>query len=65
MKDSAYPKLLGFLKLLPKNDFTIYDDNEFIDEQEKEEVRRMNQMIDQGDFSEFEDHEIIKRDLHS
>lgn len=63
MKDNVYQTLLDFLKLLPKSDFTIYDD-ENIDEEEKKEIRRLNQMINNNDLNEFEDYEAMKRDLY-
>jgi hypothetical protein len=54
IEDSAYKTVVDFLKLLPKNLFTIYDDSIIADE-EKKEIKRLNKMIDEGNLSEFRD----------
>lgn len=63
MQDSAYKTFLNFLKLLPKSEFKIYDDSDFIDKNEKAEIDELNKMIDNNDFSEFKDFSEIDKDV--
>ena len=59
IEDSAYKTVVDFLKLLPKNLFTIYDDSIIADEETKE-IKRLNKMIDEGNLSEFRDFDELQ-----
>lgn len=64
ISDKVYKTFRNFLNLLPKDSFTIYeDDPDELTAEEKKEYYSVQKKIEKGDFSDFEDWDKIKDEL--
>jgi hypothetical protein len=62
IEDNTYKTILDFIKLLPENRCRILDEDE-LSTDERQHIQHCLAQIEQGDYSEFEDWETIKKRL--
>lgn len=62
VEDTAYQTILDFIKLLPENRCHILDEPELLTD-EQQHIQRCLTQIQQGDYSEFDDWEMVKNTL--
>jgi hypothetical protein len=60
IEDSSYNTLLNFINNLPKNVCRVLDDDDSLNQQESAHIQKMMMQIEQGDYSEFVDWDIVK-----
>jgi hypothetical protein len=60
IEDSSYNTLLNFINNLPKNVCRVLDDDDSLSQQESAHIQKMMMQIEQGDYSEFVDWDIVK-----
>lgn len=62
IEDNCYPALLGFIEGLPKNQCRVMNDDT-LSSNEIKQIEIMIKQIDDGDYSDFEDWEMVKTRL--
>lgn len=62
VEENSYQTILDFIKLLPKNQCRIINDDE-LSHQETQFIQKTIAQIQKNDYSEFEDWETVKTRL--
>jgi hypothetical protein len=62
IEDNTYQTILDFIKLLPENRCRVLDEDE-LSTDEHQHIQHCLAQIEQGDYSEFEDWETVKKRL--
>lgn len=62
IEDNTYQTILDFIKLLPENRCRVLDEDE-LSTDEHQHIQQCLAQIEQGDYSEFEDWETVKKRL--
>jgi hypothetical protein len=60
--DNSYQTVLAFIKLLPNNRCRVLEDDE-LSADEHQHIRECITQIQQGNYSEFDDGEVVKKQL--
>ena len=60
VEDSSYQIILDFIKLLPKNRCTVLEMDDMLSREENIHIQHCLAQIEQGDYSDFDDFEMIK-----
>lgn len=63
VEDSSYQIILDFIKLLPQNRCHIIEPDDVLTPEENQHIQKCLAQITQGDYSEFEDWELVKNQL--
>lgn len=64
ISDKVYNTFRGLLKQLPKGSFKIYDeDPDILTAEEEKSIYSIQNKIEQGDLSEFQDWDEVKDDF--
>lgn len=63
VEDNTYQTVLNFIKLLPENHCRVLEPK--ISTKEQQHVQHCLTQIKQGNYSEFEDFDIVKNQLRS
>lgn len=62
IEDNTYQTILDFIKLLPENRCRVLDEDA-LSTDEQQHIEQCLAQIEQGDYSEFEDWETVKKRL--
>jgi trans-2-enoyl-CoA reductase len=62
VEDKTYQTILDFIKLLPENRCRVLNEDE-LSTDEQQHINHCLTQIEQGDYSEFEDWETVKKRL--
>ena len=62
VEDSSYQAILNFIKLLPESRCRILED-EMLSKEEQQQLQHSLSQIDQKDYSDFEDRDVVKEQL--
>lgn len=63
VEEKSYQTILNFIKLLPKNQCRVINDDDELSSDETLHIQKTMAQIEQGDYSEFEDWETVKMRL--
>jgi len=63
VEENSYQTILNFIKLLPKNQCRVINDDDDLSSDETLHIQKTMAQIEQGDYSEFEDWETVKKRL--
>ena len=63
VEENSYQTILNFIKLLPKNQCRVINDDDELSSDETLHIQKTMAQIEQGDYSEFEDWETVKKRL--
>jgi hypothetical protein len=63
VEENSYQTILNFIKLLPKNQCRVINDDDELSTDETLHIQKTMAQIEQGDYSEFEDWETVKMRL--
>lgn len=61
--EQTYPKLIEFLKHLPKDRYEVFEDDDFLKKDERAEISAIRSRLMEGNDSEFEAWSKVREDL--
>ena len=61
--DQTYPKLIEFLKHLPKGHYELLEDKDSLEEEERAEIAAIRSRLTEADDGEFEDWSTVRKEL--
>ena len=59
VEEKSYQTILNFIKLLPKNQCRVINDDDELSSDETLHIQKTMAQIEQGDYSEFEEWETV------
>lgn len=63
VEDNSYQIILDFIKLLPQNRCHILEADDVLSPEDNQHIQKCLAQIAQGDYSEFDDWETVKKQL--
>ena len=63
VEDSVYKVILDFIKLLPENHCHLLEEDGQLSQQEQCHIQHCLTQIQKGDYSEFDEWEVVKDQL--